>query len=105
VTLSPQATARDAIQSLNTSTKGIVLVMEESRLLGTITDGDIRRALLDKFSLDVTLEEILANKKKNSANAVPVVASLQHVTEKYLQLMRDHRVQQLPLLDTEGFVV
>jgi dTDP-glucose pyrophosphorylase/CBS domain-containing protein len=104
VTLPSRATARDAIQSLNTSTKGIVLVMEESRLLGTITDGDIRRALLDKLNLDVTLEEILAN-KKNSVNAVPLTASFWDGTEKYLQLMHKHRVQQLPLLDTEGFVV
>src|SRR5271166_2486359 len=105
VTLPPEATARHAIQSLNTSTKGIVLVTEENRrLLGTITDGDIRRALLDRLSLDLTLEQILA-KKKNSANAVPITANLGDSTEKYLQLMRQHRVQQLPLLDGEGSVV
>src|ERR1700719_3343883 len=105
VTLPPKATARHAIQSLNTSTKGIVLVTEENRrLLGTVTDGDIRRALLEGLSLDLPLEQILA-KKKNSANAVPVTASLLDSTEKYLQLMRQYRVQQLPLLDEEGFVV
>jgi NDP-sugar pyrophosphorylase family protein len=34
-----------------------------------------------------------------------VTASLLDGPEKYLQLMHEHRVQQLPLLDTEGSVV
>lgn len=105
VTLPLKATARHAIRSLNTSSKGIVLVTEENnRLLGTVTDGDIRRALLDRLSLDLTLEEILA-KKKDKANSVPVTASLWDGPEKYLQLMRQHQVQQLPLLDGDGIVV
>jgi dTDP-glucose pyrophosphorylase/CBS domain-containing protein len=105
VTLPLKATARQAIQSLNTSRKGIVLVVEEkNRLLGTITDGDIRRTLLDKLSLDLTLEEILA-RKKDIANSVPVIANLWDGAEKCLQLMRQYQVQQIPLLDRDGFVV
>jgi dTDP-glucose pyrophosphorylase/CBS domain-containing protein len=105
VTLAPAATARDAIRCLNLSTKGIVLVMEKDRrLLGTITDGDIRRVLLDKLSLEVTLGQILAG-KSGSSKREPVTAAKRSGVNEWLRLMREHTVQQLPLLDAEGGVV
>jgi len=105
ITLAPTATARDAITSLNLSSRGIVLVMEkERRLLGTITDGDIRRVLLEKLSLEVTLEQILAGKSRHSKKP-PVTAAKRSGINEWLRVMKENSVQQLPLLDAEGRVL
>jgi nucleoside-diphosphate-sugar epimerase len=48
ITVSSQATLKEAMQSINTNGLGIVFVVdEEDKLLGTATDGDIRRGILD----------------------------------------------------------
>ena len=57
--LSPQASIRDVIGCINRSAKGIALVVDQQRrLLATITDGDIRRAILAEIDLELhTVEE------------------------------------------------
>lgn len=50
------ASILDAMLLINTNTKGILLVVDENnRLIGTITDGDVRRAILsgNKLSDDI----------------------------------------------------
>ncbi|MDP2599323.1 MAG: CBS domain-containing protein, partial [Deltaproteobacteria bacterium] len=43
---------KEAITKINENRLGIVLVVDESRrLLGTVTDGDIRRAVLARIPL------------------------------------------------------
>ena len=43
----------EAVRSLNDSGKGIVLVVDaHDRLIGTITDADIRKGLAQKFNLE-----------------------------------------------------
>ena len=50
---------RQAISCIDLNRKGIALVVdEEGRLIETITDGDIRRAILAGWSLDTQVEEI-----------------------------------------------
>lgn len=45
--LDPADSLMDAIEALENSANRIVVVIDENnRLLGTVTDGDIRRALL-----------------------------------------------------------
>ena len=49
----PHCPIRDVITTINRNAKGIALVTDdERRLLGTITDGDVRRALMENVSLD-----------------------------------------------------
>lgn len=48
VTVSPEATLKDAMEKINVNRFGIVFVVDEDdRLLGAVTDGDIRRGILD----------------------------------------------------------
>ncbi|MFN3963157.1 MAG: CBS domain-containing protein, partial [Fimbriimonadaceae bacterium] len=47
LTLPPTATVRDALQAIDQNSTGIVLVVDhEQRLLDSMTDGDLRRAIL-----------------------------------------------------------
>lgn len=53
-----QATLRDALISMTTHRKGILFVIESSdHLLGVLSDGDIRRALLQGISLESPIEQ------------------------------------------------
>ena len=49
--LDPSATLGEAIRNLDESALQIALVVDpDGRLLGTITDGDVRRAIQDRKS-------------------------------------------------------
>ena len=102
VTFSPEASVRDAITSLNQSGCGIVLVADGGgHLLGTITDGDIRRALLQKLDLDQPLAEIVRS-KQGQAYEHPVTAPADEKPRQLLALFRKHAVEQIPLVDQDG---
>ena len=56
-----------AMQALNRWQKGVMLVVDqEDRLVGTVSDGDIRRAILAGFELHTPLTELLARQGGNS---------------------------------------
>ena len=52
--IGPDGTLREAIETIDRAVLQIALVVDENRrLLGVLTDGDIRRALLQAGSLEV----------------------------------------------------
>ena len=54
------AIVKDAIKILNAQKGKIVIVLNsENVVLGTITDGDIRRALLDGITVDYPVENVM----------------------------------------------
>ena len=60
VILKQSDTIEMAIQVLNTVSLRIVLIVDDSEsLVGTVTDGDIRRALVDHYQMDAMLSEIM----------------------------------------------
>jgi len=103
--ISPDRSIRDAIACIDRNEKGIVLVVDaEQRLLGTISDGDVRRAVLAKESLDTPVSELLA-RKGASPYPKPVTALSGTDRAALLKLMQDRVVRQVPLLDEGGRVV
>lgn len=100
--LPPQARIRDAIQCIDQGAKGITLIVDEDqRLIGTITDGDIRRALLARTSLAEPLSSLL-EAKASSAYPEPVTAPLHTAPENLLKIMQEKVLHQIPLLDADG---
>src|SRR2546425_7883497 len=84
--------------------KGVALVVDgERRLLGTVTDGDIRRAILGGVSLERPVSELL-ERKRQSAYPTPVTAPVGDDEMALLRLMRDRSIRQVPLIDAEGRV-
>ncbi|PLX72147.1 MAG: nucleotidyl transferase [Azoarcus sp.] len=87
-----------AISCLNESTSQIVLVVsQDEELLGTLTDGDIRRGLLRGLGLESPVDSLV--------NHDPLVVPPQLGRDAVLQLMRANRVHQLPVVDTDRRVV
>ena len=61
VFISEKNVLREVITALNRNWRGIVLIVDEARrLMGTITDGDIRRAILSGKGLETPVAELLA---------------------------------------------
>lgn len=96
--LPPDATMQDAVRNLNEVAIRIVLVLDESgRLLGTISDGDIRRGLLRGLKLDDPVADILHR------NALVAPANMGR--EMILRLMLANKIQQIPVVDEDNHVV
>ncbi len=90
--LPANATLQDAIKNLNNSGFQIVLVVSpDNTLLGTLTDGDLRRGLLRGLNLDSPIEAI--------AYREPLVVPPQLNKETILQLMQANGIHQLPVVD------
>lgn len=106
--LPPSATATDAVASLDSAAIGIVLVIDDQRrLLGTITDGDIRRALLAGPDADTVLAAPLADflaAKNNPVYPRPVSLPAHATPDQIRQVMADRKLRHVPLLDHNGRV-
>lgn len=103
--IDPTATVRQAITCINLNTKGIVLVTDdEGRLLATISDGDVRRALLRGQNLDASVNELMPH-KDGSDYPQPITAPAGSDRALLLNLMQENTIRQIPLLDEEGKVV
>jgi dTDP-glucose pyrophosphorylase len=90
---------------MDRSRLGIVLVVdEERRLLGTVTDGDLRRAMLARVELSRPVEALL-EQKAGSAFSQPISAALGQDPNWYLQLLQRHGILHLPILDQDQRVV
>ena len=99
-----QTSIRDTMAVIDQHGKGIALVVdEEQRLLATVTDGDIRRAILAGADLGQPVMRLKLG-QPSSLSRSPVMARLGTSEAEILVLMRDHRVRQVPLLDDEGRV-
>jgi len=95
--IGPASTLRDAMVSLDQSAEGVTFVVEgEGVLLGLLTDGDIRRALLGGASMEATAAEHM--------NRLFVSGSNLARTEDNLLMLSD-RIRVLPVLDSAGRIV
>lgn len=104
LTISPDSTIRQAIACIDKNGKGIVLVTDnERRLLGTITDGDIRRAMLASIDLESNVSVIL-EKRAGSPYPQAVTASVDSKPAALFKIMKERVLRQIPLLDKDGKV-
>lgn len=98
VLIDGQSTIQDAIRNLDESGLQISLVVnKEGSLLGTVTDGDVRRALLRGLGLGNCISEIMF--------PTPLVVTQEMGREFVLHLMRANKVHQLPIVDEQRRVV
>lgn len=90
--VSQTATIKEVISCLNTGNTRIVLVTDKEYILkGVITDSDIRRAVLNHISLDSPLSLIMKTK--------PIVVYYWQSDAEILNLMQEHNIYQIPILD------
>jgi len=89
------ATLREALGVIDASGAGIALVVDgDRRLLGTLSDGDIRRALIQGVGLESAAGDVV--------NRSPRVARYGRDRAALLAKLRELGVHQLPIVDEEG---
>ena len=85
----------DVLSAFNQSAMGIYVVISNERLVqGIITDGDVRRALLDGVALSESAEKIL--------NRAPLLAPASLDRYERQAKMRSHGVRHLVVTDAGG---
>ena len=88
---------QDVLKTINSEPLQLALVVDElNRLIGTITDGDIRRALINGTPLTHTISDIMTT--------APSVCEYGASREQVLELMRDKMLYSIPILK-DGIVV
>src|SRR5882672_2046840 len=101
VLTSPETSIAEAMAKLDVAGTGALLLADEGRRLrGLVTDGDIRRAILARVSLDRPCHTI--------ATSQPVAASPDVTAAEALHLMDHARgtfVNSLPVVQGDGVVV
>jgi dTDP-glucose pyrophosphorylase len=94
----PDVALEDAISTMDESALRIALVVDGQRkLLGTLTDGDVRRALIRHLPLSTKVSEVMC--------ASPQVGQRDWSRERNLSVMETFQLLQLPIVDDEKRVV
>ena len=89
---------QEAIEVLNNESLRIVLVGDDDqKLVGTVTDGDIRRGLLRHLTMNAALSEFMSTQ--------PTVASVTDDRDQILLKMQELDLLQIPIVDESGKIV
>lgn len=98
VTLLPDSTIKKALETIDRGAMKLAVVTDKTgRLLGTISDGDIRRAILKGKSLESSIEDVY--------NPHPVTVGINESNISIINLCAAKSIQQIPVVDEQGRVV
>jgi len=98
VTIAPGASMAEALAKMDLAgTGGLALCTAEGRLVGFLTDGDVRRAVLHGIALDQPCETV--------ANHRPIAVQAPMTSAEALKLMARRDINHLPVLDADGILV
>ncbi|XVH58080.1 nucleotidyltransferase family protein [Providencia hangzhouensis] len=90
-------TIREALEVIDAVALRIALIIDENEhLLGTVTDGDVRRGLLKEATLESSVTEVM--------NSAPITANAEQNKQELISMMESKGILALPIID-EGRVV
>ena len=92
------ATLSQGLEKLNSNAGSVLLVVNvNNRLIGTVTDGDVRRALLRGIRIeDPVIQAMHPN---------PFVAHVNNTLDERLALMHSRGLRHLPVVDDKGLLL
>jgi CBS domain-containing protein len=89
------ASLRNALQSMTRNRRGVLFVCDdETHLVGVLSDGDVRRSLLDDTQMISPVSQIM-NTDPITANSFAEAA----------ELLRKMLIVAVPVVDSEGRIV
>lgn len=94
--ISPDDSIRTAIRQLDETAKKLLVVVRNDKLVGVITDGDIRRWILKNENLSMAVSRIM--------NTSPIVITRSE-TPLALDIMKEKKIEGLPLVNEHMEVV
>lgn len=97
IVVPPNKTLIEVMEIIDMSSLQFAAVTnKDGKLLGTVTDGDIRRALLKGKELQIAISEVM--------NSNPIVAKINHSCNSFYNFMSKKGLKQLPIVD-EQFIL
>lgn len=98
ITVPAKTTILKTLEAIDRGVMGIALVVNDNfKLIGTITDGDIRRALIKNASLTDTIDSIMT---------LDPVKELEGTNNYNLvSIMKSKGIKQIPIVDKEGKLI
>jgi len=98
VLITSDFTIKDSLKIIDKGAIKLAIVVDNNnKLLGTISDGDIRRAILNGFSLDDKIETIY--------NTQPFVIEKNYNKEEIIKLCTKKKIYQIPIVDKDKKVI
>ncbi len=98
ILLKPTSTIKEALKIIDSGAMKLALVVDgNEKLLGTLTDGDIRRGLLNDLSLDSSIETIIFK--------TPTVCNIEDTRDKIFEIAIAKKLYQIPIVDKYGKLV
>lgn len=92
IILNPEAQLLDAVRAIEVSHRRMAVVVDmDQRIIGTLTDGDVRRCLLSSGSLQTPVIQAM--------NLSPLVAYEGSSAGHLIDLMRKRNVMAVPIVD------
>jgi dTDP-glucose pyrophosphorylase len=98
IIVNESTTIMDVLKIIDRSSKQLAIVVNENKkLLGTISDGDIRRAILNNISLEDTVKDIYFR--------TPTIANINDSRESIINICTFKKIHQIPIVDDNGNVI
>ena len=95
-TVSPDTAVKKVIFEISEKRLGVTAVVENNKVVGIITDGDIRRMLNDRDSFtDLTAKDIMTKNPKSTSSGTMAIDAL--------QILENHSITQLIVIDNEEY--
>ena len=98
ILITPNATIKESLKKFNlVGEKTLIVVDDNKKLLGTLTDGDIRRHLFNTGNLEESITNIY--------NPNPKYIYNYESKEKAKQLMLENKIEILPIVDQDKVLI
>lgn len=97
ICITSDVSIKKTVDVLNAGHKRIVLVVEKQKLIGVVSDSDIRRAILKNIPFTRPVSDIMVT--------TPVVATPDMTDHSILFLMKKTQVYQIPVTDYDGKIL
>ena len=95
VLIRPDTPLREAIKQMDIAALQVLVVVDnKDRLLGIVTDGDVRRAIINRIDFKEPISSIMT---KN-----PIVMSYPSDKNEALKLMKEYEIRHIPVVDKEN---
>ena len=97
--ISGERTMKEVMHKLDETAEKILFVVDENdKLLGTVTDGDIRRGLINGSRFDESIERIMHR------DFTSITLDQPDLKENIKKLMIENKFEQIPVLDHTGII-
>lgn len=95
--IGPDANIREVIISVSSSKHGVTVVTENGRILGVITDGDLRRMMMN-------LDDISSVQAKTIMSTDPKTIDKEALAKEAMKVLKDNNIGQLVVTEQDAYL-